>query len=103
MEAASAALAAVAAGAHQAQPALKPPVAAAVAAETTGADPGRKSNRAQHMQDADGPATASQLWYLHLLLNTDTRTPKYQRLSKTQAAKMITELKAKKPSGTRSA
>lgn len=46
------------------------------------------------MQDPDGPATASQLWFLHLLLQVDTRTPEYARLTKAQAAARITELKA---------
>jgi len=97
LELASRALAAVAA--QQAAPKAKP-AAAPAAAKPTRAE--RKAanvaayaaERTARMADADGPATPSQLWYLHLLLGIDTRTPKYAKLTKAQAAAQITALKA---------
>lgn len=60
-------------------------------AEPKAAEPARPY---RPMHDPAGPATASQLWFLHLLLQVDTRTPEYARLTKAQAAARITALKA---------
>ena len=113
LELASKALAAVAAqpAAQQAKPKTAPKTAPA-AAKPTRAE--RKAanvaayaaeKAARPLNEPNGPATASQLWFLHLLLGVDTRTPKYAKLTKAQAAAQITAVKAGKTAkaGSRSA
>lgn len=79
--------------AGMAKGAPKAPKAKPAAPKAPKAEPA-KAPRPMH--EPDGPATASQLWFLHLLLNTDTRTPEYARMTKAEASELIAALRAEK-------